>query len=72
MLTGSCIEAVECGPLVTLLNFDLGGISYVDQIWNLARAKQELKPTLREIFAKFRYLQTLSVHLATQYKWPRQ
>jgi hypothetical protein len=54
------IEAVECGPLVKLLNFDLGGISYVDQIWNLTREKQELKPTLREVFAKLRYLQTLS------------
>jgi hypothetical protein len=36
-----------------ILGFELGGMNYINQIWNLTEAPQGLKPTLEEIFAKF-------------------
>jgi hypothetical protein len=39
--------------LSVILGFELGGMNYINQIWNLTEAHQGLKPTLGEIFAKF-------------------
>jgi hypothetical protein len=35
-----------------ILGFELGGMNYINRIWNLTGAHQGLKPTLGEIFHK--------------------
>ena len=48
-----------------IINFDLGAMAYVDQLWNLSKISHAMQPTCVEFLGQFPDLQSLSIQITT-------